>query len=461
MNNLEVLFRHPDRSEDEAGGTVRVDELQALVGPAVVQKPARARAAHTELSAVVGERQHTSRPASVDLADLTGQRSTSAAAERGADLATLVGSPTTRTRVDAGWMAPEDAQVGRRPLFGGRRKAGAVNILSVVAATIAVVALVGTASFAVFQRATANPADDAMVSLREREAELQNDLQALQTADDLYSTSVADAQSRAESAGGVLSGLTGRVAAEAVGAAESARTTLLATLAETAEIPVPQYSRAPLDEESFEDVGSAIDDVREARDEVPPLMASVRAARATVVSAVAAFDLQLRNLGAAIETGAAQEVARNTAAPDDLRAAVTDAAARVRAAQSTGSDGLSEMPGYATAVDALRAENERVLALRRAEAEERAPVRVPAPVTPPSSGGTGSPPSDGQTGGDTGGQTGGDTGGGTGGETGGGTGTEPGGGTGGGTGEQPGDGTGGDTGGDTGGGVPGGGTPTP
>ncbi|KTR94098.1 hypothetical protein NS220_10430, partial [Microbacterium testaceum] len=52
-----------------------------------------------------------------------------------------------------------------------------------------------------------------------------------------------------------------------------------------------------------------------------------------------------------------------------FRTAVTDAAARIVSAQQAGGDGLSDMPAYAVAVDALRVENARVVALEEAERE--------------------------------------------------------------------------------------------
>ncbi|WP_307482727.1 hypothetical protein [Microbacterium trichothecenolyticum] len=336
----------------------RPGDLQALIGGPAADVPRRGTA---------------------DLTTLTGAPSRPGSASSATALSALVGE-RTGGESDEGWAAPELAQVGRRPLFGGRRKGGAANYLSIAVSALAVLALIGTASFAVVQRATANPADDAMVSLREREAELANETKVLQTAVDLYTASVAEASSLAESSAPVLASLQGRVESAPLSAAEAGRAALAQAASSARTVSVPTYARGSIDEKSLSEVGRAIDGVHLARETLPGLLTAARDARATIVATISSYRGQLTTLGTAIQAEAATIVAANDSAAQAFRDAVTDSAARVTAAQRAGGDGLSDMPAYAAAVDALRAENARVVA---AEQEERETM----PTTPRNSGG--------------------------------------------------------------------------
>lgn len=340
--------------------------LKDLVGGASLAEEERSAPGLAEL--LGGPKLDSAAHSRRDLAALVGGSPATSGSAPKSDLTTLVGTGGTAAEQD-GWRAPELAQVGKRPIFGGRRKAGAVNYLSVAAAVLAVVAIVGTASFAVVQRATANPADDAMISLREREAELANDTKVLQTAADLYAASIAEGAALAQNSGPVLTALQSRVDPVPLAAAEASRMALLQATEVATTVTVPTYARAAIDEKSLADVGEAIDDVRLAKDSLPALVTAARDARSQVTSALSSFRVELTSLGSAIETEATKIVVTNDSASQSFRAAVTDAAARVRASQQAGGDGLSEMPVFAAAVDALRTENQRVLALEEAERE--------------------------------------------------------------------------------------------
>jgi hypothetical protein len=337
--------------------------------------------ASSDLAALVGDGPAAATPStsSADLAALVGGGERDAAPSSSpADLSAMVGSRSAERIDDTAWRAPDLAQAGRRPLFGGRRKAGPVNYLSVAVATLAVVALVGTASFAVVLRATANPADDAMVSLREREAELANETKVLETAVDLYAGSTSEAAALAETSAPVLAALQGRVDGAALTAAENARVVLADKAKAATAVSVPAYQRESIDEKSLDDVGQAIDDVRLARETLPPLISEARDARSSVVAALSDYRTALGSLGTAIQSEAATLVAANDSAGSSFRTAVTDAAARIVSAQQAGGDGLADMPAYAVAVDALRAENARIIALEEAD-REATPNR---PTTP-------------------------------------------------------------------------------
>lgn len=361
----------------EGGRTVDGAALRALVGTA----PASVTETRPGgLEALVGgPRDDSPRPGPADLVSLTGGSSRPGPTSSAAALSALVGESTGRAS-DEGWVAPELAQVGRRPLFGGRRKGGAVNYLSIAFSALAILALVGTASFAVVQRATANPADEAMVSLREREAELANETNVLQTAVDLYAASVAEASTLAESSAPVLASLQGRVDSGALSAAEAARASLAQAASSATVVSVPTYARRSIDEQSLGEVGRAIDDVRLARETLPGPLTAAREARATIVAALSSYRTQLTALGAAIDAEAGKIVAANDSAAQTFRDAVTDSAARITAAQRAGGDGLTDMPVYAAAVDELRAENARVVAEEQEE-------RDATPTTPRNGGG--------------------------------------------------------------------------
>lgn len=409
MNDLRKLVGSSTESDrntrSAAQAPADVAALRALVGASsAVSGDALVASDSSRLRDLVGEGASGS-PASPSrkLIDRADGSAPAPSIDPGSALSALVGgsrpalSPDSRGALsalvgvggksaeDSGWQAPELAQAGKRPLFGGRRRVGAVNYLSLAAAVLAVVAIVGTTSFAVVQRTTANPADDAMVSLREREAELANDTKVLQTAADLYDASVEEATSLAQSSESVLAALEGRVDGSALAAAQAARGTLLQAAATAVSVSIPEYQRASIDEKSLADVGKAIDGVRVARESLPTLITDARDARSQVTGAVSAFRTELANLGSAIKAEADRLVVENDSATQSFRTAVTDAAGRVTAAQQAGGDGLAEMPVYAAAVDALRAENQRVLALKEAE-RERTPTQQP--TRNPGSGGS-------------------------------------------------------------------------
>lgn len=373
MNDLATLFG-PDTDFDvnseptKEPADVRA-ELRALVGSPPPSADPRPSGGSGNLKALVGGSEPTGRDSvAADLKALLGERRDAAPSATQLDLSLLPRSDGFAAD-EKGWRAPELAQVGKRPLFGGRRRAGAINYLSVAAAVVAVVALVGAVSLAVVQRATANPADDAMFSLREREAELANETKVLETAADLYDDSVEEAAALAEVSAPIVAGLAGRVDGAALVPVENARAALAAAAASSTAVRVPTYRRGQIDEKDLAQVGNAIDSVRLARGELPALIASARDARSTVVSAIAGYRAQLLSLGTAIESEAVKLVTENDSAGQTFRTSVTDAAARVVTSQRAGGDGLSEMPAYAAAVDALRAENARIVALEEAERE--------------------------------------------------------------------------------------------
>lgn len=372
------------------------DGLAHLVGPEESKTLPDERSSAVDLARLVGPGESKSETGAADLLRQLGGASSGGLGplssgglapvkDQPGALAQLVGSADGAD--DRQWRAPELAQPGRRPLFNGRRKDGSVNLLSVAVAVVAVAILSGTVALAVVQRVTSGPADEAMVSLREREAELQNDTLVLQTAEGLYSASVSEASALAAAAGGVLVELRGTVDQASLDSAERARVALESAVEGSPETVVPTYRRGAIDEDSVEDISSAIDDIRVARDVIDALIEDARTSRAAIVEALTSMRNELRTVGSAIEAAAGDEVRSHLAPAQSFRSAVTDYAARVRTAQQAGADGLSEMSGYAGAVVALRVENARILDLVRSA--DDLPVRTPLAPTRSDSGGGG------------------------------------------------------------------------
>lgn len=395
-DDLRALVGAPEATSS-APGAPRDADLQALVGPGAsapgaVSTPSSGSTspADADLARMLGPApvrgpEAASSPA---LSDLVGAAPASAP-KVGTELTELVGVAVPRTD-DRGWMAPERAQAARRPRFARAGSGGSVGALSIVVAVAAVLMLAGTTTFALVQRATVNPAAEAMAGLREREAELRNEIKGLQTSSDLLAAMIEEAQVASQSAAGVLPNLRGRVEDAPVDAAESARTALDSAVSSVPTVLVPDYQRGTVDEQSLRSVGHALDEVRRERDALPSLIAQVRTARSGVSSALDDFRARLRDLGAAVEAAGARVVQSQDAAGDGFRQAVTNAAAGVLSAQRTGADGLTEMAAFAAAVDALNAENARVLEQQSVRAPSRAPSGgTVSPTTPVAPGGTG------------------------------------------------------------------------
>lgn len=397
MDRITQSATHTPTRTGENGSDSRDEELRRLVGVDPTSASEAGPDRTEELRSLVGA-----------------DDARSVATDPAPDLAALVGDPMPGSRwsadqesrpsvggagaVDREWLAPELARSGRRPRVSGRGRGGSVSTMSVIVAIAAVVMLAGTTTYAAIQRVTANPADEAMVSLREREAELRNDILGLVTSHDLLTLVLDDARGVSETAASVLPALQGRVADAPVSSAEAARVALDEKIASVPNIVLPDYQRPVLDEKSLSEVGHALDEVRRQREALPPVVDQVRFSRSAVASALDTFRDELRALGTEIESAAARIVDERDLASESFRVDVTDAASRVLSVQQSGSDGLAEMAVFASAVDALVVENERVLD----EIQGRTPVRTPpvrsvvptAPSNPGGSSGEGQPSPD-------------------------------------------------------------------
>lgn len=284
-----------------------------------------------------------------------------------------------------GWSAPEFTRPGRRPIFGGGSGRKAARYMSVALSALVVVALAGAFSLAAYQRAAASPADDALVSLLEREIELKSELTTLRAVADAYSVAASDAVALAQSSEPVLLALRGRVSSAPLEAAEESRVALQQLGTDAPSVPIPLYSRGSVDNRSLADVAEALDEVWSVREQVRSIAAQARELQLQLSGARDSFRAELKSVGSAIQAEAAAIVAENDLAAEEIRAAVLDGAARVSSDQQAGKDGLVPMADYATAVDALRADNERALKARQAPRGSS-----PNTVRAPSSGGSAS-----------------------------------------------------------------------
>ncbi|MBT9606340.1 hypothetical protein [Microbacterium sp.] len=258
-----------------------------------------------------------------------------------------------------------------------------MNFLSVAVAVLAILMLLGVGSFALVQRATANPADSAMASLREREAELANEISRAQTAAELYEASREQAAASASAAADVLESLDGTIEPETLAAAQAARLSLERVASTPIDASVPKYTRATIGEKSFQQVARAINTAQGLQDSLPELMTEVRRARADVMAASAEFNASMRKVAASLERIATARLS-DTAASAPFLDAVSAATARVRDAQGAGGDGLTQIRDLVSALEALTSESERVLTERRDATDRSAPApNAPQFGTPP------------------------------------------------------------------------------
>lgn len=395
MFDLSSLFPPQERAEEGAPSRGDVHAaLGRMVGDAGNSVPKARKPSVEDLSALVGPRvQRETTAAFADLSRLLGDEPAVAKSNDSdipAALTQRVGLPDLVD--ERGWQSPGMAQPARRPRFSGRRAFGSVNALSVAVAVAAIAILCGSVGLAIAQRVTSDPAAEALASLREREAELQNESQVLTTARGLYTASLSDAAALAGATNGILGELAGIVDQAGLQPVDSARSTLAAVIDSAPSISVPEYRRSVIGDGSVEDIAAAIDNVQAVKIDIAQSITEARAARSAVVAALDSLGDRLREMDASIDTAAAEATRSHTAASEGFRSAVTDAAARVRAAHEGGRDGVSEMSEFAAAVTALRAENERVLEQRRSGSGDSG-VRTPyVPGGSNQNGGTDAPP---------------------------------------------------------------------
>ncbi|MFJ2502909.1 hypothetical protein [Microbacterium sp. NPDC087592] len=324
-----------------------------------------------DAGSVVLDDHHTARR----LREMIGEpRQSGAAATSDADaraLADMV-QAAARTAVPVGAGSGESSRSKKRP----RRSVDAVTLS---AASLAVVALVVAGTVGGIQMATASPAASAVESLEADEAALLNAHQSLKTAQDRL---IADIDAQTAEVAPLRSALTATSTAPdpagepddvpiAVTDAAALATALAAVDAYAsgvAAITVPElpaeYARADIDEDSLVEVGGAIDGVQERLVALDIATAEARAVRERFDALRPTADVAVDAYAASFVPAAAAAIARYPDAEESLRAAVTDAAARVAAADLWTVEGRSALAAYrdafvALAADQLRFEIER------------------------------------------------------------------------------------------------------
>lgn len=324
-----------------------------------------------DAGSVVLDDHHTARR----LREMIGEpRQSGAAATSDADaraLADMV-QAAARTAVPVGAGSGESSRSKKRP----RRSVDAVTLS---AASLAVVALVVAGTVGGIQMATASPAASAVDSLEADEAVLLNAHQSLKTAQDRL---IADIDAQTAEVAPLRSALTETsTAPDPAGGADDApiAVTDAAALATAlaavdayasglAAITVPElpteYARADVDEDSLVEVGGAIDGVQERLVAMDDATAEMRAVREKFDALRPTADVAVDAYAASFVPAATAAIGRYPDAEESLRAAVTDAAARVAAADLWTVEGRSALAAYrdafvALAADQLRFEIER------------------------------------------------------------------------------------------------------
>lgn len=355
-----------------------------------------------EAGAAVMDDHHTARR----LREMIGEPRESGPGTRAlADTRELVGmvDAAARSAVPVSAGADTSARPKRRP----RRR---IDVLTLSAAAVAVVAMVAAATVGGIQMATASPASSALESLEADEAAVQNAYQSLKTARDRLISDV-DTQtaevaqlrsalaetSTAPDPAGAADGAPLAVAdSTALAAALSALDTYAAGLeAFTApELPT-EYVRADIDEDSLVAVGGAIDDVQERLVALDEATAGARALRAQLDALRPPADLAVSAYAASFAPTADAALARYPDAEQTLRAAVSDAAARIAATDLWAGDGRSVLAAYRDALVALAADQLRVEIEREQPEQTSRPRRQQSGTqTPPPGGSTDPAPVD-------------------------------------------------------------------
>lgn len=378
MTDLSALFPAEDgRRRQAIENSEGNGALSDLVGTPEVEHGSPRASSAPSLRALVGDAPEAAHTSAVDLGDgAGGSRVSSGSRASGRDLSTLVARGATHA-TEGGWATPESATVGQRRLFNGVPRVTGFTLLSSAVAVAAVLSVVVVASLAIHQRMTVSPAHEAMLSLVQSEAQLENETKVLETAAVLFDASAKQAMSLTEAAAPVLAGVEVEVDPTVWGSADASRNVLSTLAATPLPVNMRPYERPSFDETSLAEVGAAIEQVRLARAALPEEISEVRVARETLVTALNDFRARLRDVAIGLESGAISNADANRAAASSFRVAVTDAADRLRVAVDLGGNALAEMSAYKAALDELRAENSRVLGLRASTGADAPRTSVP------------------------------------------------------------------------------------
>ncbi|GAT72192.1 hypothetical protein MHM582_0665 [Microbacterium sp. HM58-2] len=278
----------------------------------------------------------------------------------GARLAQLVAEAKADPSPALAW---EPAATGKRP----RRR---MDVLSAAAASLAIAALAVAGIVAGVQTANADPAGDAMQSLRADEESIRSAESALTATHERLRTGLetgaADAATlraavdaaREAPAPWLGWNATADVLDPALAdeiLAEIDRHTAALQSVVLADLPAP-YEQRDLDADSLEEVGSAIGAAQEHLDVLDATTEALRETRADVDSIDTAHAGALEALSARFAESGAALVEKYENADIELQEAVTAAAAAVVTSKLQGEAGTAAVTAYRDAVVALMAD---------------------------------------------------------------------------------------------------------
>lgn len=306
-------------------------------------------------------------------------------------LVNLVDSAVVNSSPTAMYVnAPKTAKL-KKP-----RRHRRVDWVNAIAASAAVVVVAATAVFTGVQVASADPSADAVEVLAADEESLTAAENSLATSTTRLEESIAAGLSDSALIRTALTELAATddrqetadpaALAVAVQAVDGYRTALEQTVVPTAPAP---YERGNVDEKSLASVADAINEVQDASTAVDEATDELRTARTAVDTLNTTYANQLTAFATTLTAYATAENEANPVAGQELRDAVTTAAAAVNATPLNGASGAAALTAFRDAVVALRDDD-----LRRREIEQREreqsqnnqqpvdPSPEPDPVTP-------------------------------------------------------------------------------
>ncbi|BDZ39232.1 hypothetical protein [Microbacterium suwonense] len=316
-----------------------------------------------------------------------------------------------------------------------RHRRRRIDVVNVAAAGLAVVAVVAAGVMGGVQIATASPASDALHVLSADEKTIESATAGLEAAHSRLIDAIADADAAAEALRPALQQV--REATDPADipegwadAPEDAGTipiadgkaldTVLAAIdtyqKELAAFTVPElpavYTPSNVDSESLTEVAAAIDAAQLQLNAIDRSSAEVRTVRTAVDARAATFAGQVSAFAATFPGVAKGVIEQHPDAEQELKDAVTAAAAAVSGADLLTADGAATLPAYRDAVVAVVAdqvaadrqrEREEQEARERAEREERERQQWRPPSSQePDPGETTAPPADPDDSGDSG-----------------------------------------------------------
>lgn len=283
-------------------------------------------------------------------------------------LGNLVDSAVVNSSPTAMYVnAPKTAKL-KKP-----RRHRRIDWVNVIAASAAVVVVAATAVFTGVQVASADPSADAIGVLAADEESLATAETSLATSTTRLEESIETGLSESAVIRAALSELAVTDArletadpaalATAVQAVDGYRAALEQTVIPTAPAP---YERGNVDEKSLASVAEAINDVQDASTAVDEATDTLRTLRTAVDTLNTNYANQLTTFATTLTSYAAAVNEANPVAGQELRDAVTAAAAAVNATPLNGASGAAALTAFRDAVVALREDD-----LRRREIEER------------------------------------------------------------------------------------------